>query len=193
MSLLLDTVRGLEYLHSQVPPILHGGLKGSNVLIDTRTGYPRARLRDFGHRRIIQQFVEDQEAMSSYIPPLGNPRWLAFERLKPWKYDIEEEGDIESVHSDVFELIRTFFEVLTGHPPFFDVTSDRAVLLMTDNGRNPDRPPPSEASPELDDELWELMQRAWNRDRSQRPPLSEVRGVLESKLAAGCLTETEVA
>ncbi|KZT55349.1 kinase-like protein [Calocera cornea HHB12733] len=187
ISFLLHAVTGLEYLHSQVPPVLHGGLKGNNILIDTQTGTPRARLRDFGHRRLLQQFVDKRERESTYLPPLGNPRWIAFERLNPCKYDIEEESDIESVHSDVFELMRTTLEVFTGRRPFYDVDSDHAVLRMTDKGINPVRPPTNETSPEVDDSMWELMQRSWNGVRSQRPSLSEIREALELRLAGGHL------
>ena len=45
MQVSRDVAQGLRFLHSSKPPILHGDLKGRNILIDSRF---RAKLCDFG-------------------------------------------------------------------------------------------------------------------------------------------------
>lgn len=46
-KLLQDVARGLAFLHSQTPPILHRDLKPNNVLVED-TNPPKAKLTDFG-------------------------------------------------------------------------------------------------------------------------------------------------
>ena len=50
MSFLLDTARGLDYLHSHTPAIIHRDLTAKNVLLDSQL---RAKITDFGNSRIL--------------------------------------------------------------------------------------------------------------------------------------------
>ena len=50
VSFLLDTARGLDYLHSHTPPIIHRDLTAKNVLLDSQL---RAKISDFGNSRIL--------------------------------------------------------------------------------------------------------------------------------------------
>jgi len=46
--LMVDVCSALQYLHSQEPPILHGDLKSSNVMVEMLVSRPRAKMIDFG-------------------------------------------------------------------------------------------------------------------------------------------------
>ncbi|KAK4783750.1 hypothetical protein SAY86_018118 [Trapa natans] len=48
-SVVLDIARGIEYLHSLDPPVIHGDLKPSNILLDQ---YFSAKIGDFGLARV---------------------------------------------------------------------------------------------------------------------------------------------
>ena len=50
VSFLLDTARGLDYLHSRTPAIIHRDLTAKNVLLDSHL---RAKITDFGNSRIL--------------------------------------------------------------------------------------------------------------------------------------------
>ena len=62
-----DIAQGLRFLHSSKPPIMHGDMKGRNILIDSRF---RAKLCDFGLSTKSQSLIT------------GTPFWLAPEYLR---------------------------------------------------------------------------------------------------------------
>ena len=61
VSFLLDTARGLDYLHSHTPAIIHRDLTAKNVLLDSQL---RAKIADFGNSR----FKDDCNTSHGTIP-----------------------------------------------------------------------------------------------------------------------------
>jgi len=173
-------VAGVEYLHNHRPIVVHGDLKGDNILIDFKDGEPFARLADFGLSYAIEELSEMHDASSSSSTYLGNPRWLAFERLMPSDYGFISGPAAHSKQSDVFELMRTVLEVLSHNPPFHGLSSWDVHRLVWQK-KNPDRP--SKAIEFIDDELWQLMVRTWNSSPLDRPSLSEVGSVIQTHIS----------
>lgn len=68
-KILEDSARGLLYLHSQEPPILHLDLKPGNILIEAGDP-PRGKLADFGLSQILEGANPTKKAgTSSYMAP----------------------------------------------------------------------------------------------------------------------------
>ena len=68
-SLLLDIAKGLYYLHSRKPPIIHRDLTAKNVLI---TPALEAKIADFGVARIVNPVSTTMSAVPGavvYMPP----------------------------------------------------------------------------------------------------------------------------
>ncbi|KZO92501.1 hypothetical protein CALVIDRAFT_307543 [Calocera viscosa TUFC12733] len=113
----------------------------------------------------------------------GNARWLAFERLLPASYGFRQ-SETKSTMSDIFEMMRTFFEILTGGSPFRGKT-DYEAMADVFRGANPDRPTiPCE---DLDDERWRLMLDCWSPAREKRPSLTAVKQDLVTSM---CLAQS---
>ena len=73
LSILLDVVNGLVYLHCQIPVIIHRDLTARNVLLDK---YLNAKISDFGNARMMTYGYDmTPESMTSlpgtrdYMPP----------------------------------------------------------------------------------------------------------------------------
>ena len=64
VSILLDVVCGLQYLHSRTPVIIHRDLTAKNVLLDSKQ---RAKLSDFGYATIMEIDIFKQEKNASEV------------------------------------------------------------------------------------------------------------------------------
>ncbi|KAG8764253.1 hypothetical protein FRC12_008216 [Ceratobasidium sp. 428] len=149
---------GLSYLHAS--GVVHGDLKGANVLISQ---HGVAQLADFGNAKLKEytlKFTETstKEALSS--------RWAAPELF---------EGKPCSYATDVYALGMTILEVITGDVPWKD-KSERAVMFaITIKRVCPDRPqtyiPASSAHGDM---LWALLKSCWEFEPEERPSVANV-------------------
>ncbi|KAG9041897.1 hypothetical protein FS837_011614 [Tulasnella sp. UAMH 9824] len=115
LHLLLDAAKGLKYLHSRVPPICHGDIKGSNVLIKNDG---RAAICDFG---LAQALDEEFERLASQTIHRGTVRWTSPERL-------DDNGPL-SPSSDVWSWAWLIWEFMTEKIPFHLVNNASAVIF----------------------------------------------------------------
>ncbi|KAF9790828.1 kinase-like domain-containing protein [Thelephora terrestris] len=151
IGLLWDITDGLHFLHSC--KIIHGNLKGVNVLIDKNN---HARLTDFGLASVIRE--ENSTLSPQDRGAAGTTAWAAPEILK---------GGTMSKEGDVFTLAMVAVETFTGHPPFTSSYQSALYSIMT--GKRPQRP-----GFLSDDGLWEIVQRCWDQRPEKRPTMLEL-------------------
>ncbi|KAG8954016.1 hypothetical protein FRC04_001000 [Tulasnella sp. 424] len=114
LEFVRDTLRGLEYLHSLTPPIVHGDLKSLNVLVNDNL---RAVLCDFG----LSATMEGRKAeLNTAINFKGSPRWCSPEALL-------ETG--KTLKSDIWSWGCLALEIMTGKPPYNDIKNEMNLLL----------------------------------------------------------------
>ncbi|KZT52304.1 kinase-like protein [Calocera cornea HHB12733] len=176
-SLARDIAKGIDYLHARRDgPVVHGDLRGNNVLVDMRNGCAVACITDFGLSHVV-------EALTAYdttsTTTMGNWRWLALERMFPAKYGIERSVETKTPASDVFEMMRTLLEIFTGREPFHSV-QDMELFGLLQQENTPDRPQNSW----IDDSMWRIMEQAWAPQRQARPSAREIRDFLKEELVS---------
>ncbi|KDQ18633.1 hypothetical protein BOTBODRAFT_29017 [Botryobasidium botryosum FD-172 SS1] len=180
LKLLLQIANGLQYLHTLEHPIVHGDLKGSNILISD-TG--DARIADFGLS--YRPTAESMDECSLTWHTAGNPRWQAPELLTA-------DAESRTTKSDIFALGRVIIEAFTLEIPFADIKNNVTVATKVLAGKQPSRPKTqSVRSRGLDDRMWNLITECCRFNPSQRPRVDVVvlrlKGMVDPRDGAGGL------
>ena len=91
----VSVAKGMQYLHSRSPPILHLDLKSPNILVDDKW---RVKIADFGLARARRNTL-----VSGRSGFHGTPEWMAPEMLRAEDYD--EKADSYSYGVVLWELL----------------------------------------------------------------------------------------
>ncbi|KAF6257891.1 kinase-like domain-containing protein, partial [Scenedesmus sp. NREL 46B-D3] len=143
--------RGMAYLHTRTPPILHLDLKSPNILVDERW---RVKITDFGLSRARQQTYVSASAQG------GTPEWMAPEVLR-----------CESVAepADVYSYGVVLWELITGRAPWENYNPMQVVAMV--GFRELQLPLPTAAAEPF---LLDLCRRCVHRDPAARPSFTQI-------------------
>ncbi|KAL4078967.1 kinase-like domain-containing protein [Scleroderma yunnanense] len=159
--LILGIANGLHYLHTyEQGHIIHGDIKGSNVLVSDDG---RALLTDFGFSHLaaasFSLAIEQRQG--------GSLCWMAPEYLKADDFTMTTAGDVWAFGMTVLELF-------TRKHPFDHLKGIGVVLNHILYNLEWERPSSDASCSRLTDEWWNVCLSCWNRDPSQRTPISSV-------------------
>ncbi|KAJ7702101.1 kinase-like domain-containing protein [Mycena metata] len=164
-QLLFETAQGLAYLHSQ--NIVHGDLRGGNVLIDDRE---HAQIADFGLAT-----VTDATRGATSTTQRGSLRWMAPELLD---HELQFK---RTKASDVYAFACLCIEIYTGEQPFPSIQPDVAVIFQVRGQKRPLRPSGSGllgGARAISDGLWAIIEACWAHKPSDRPDMATVLGLI---------------
>jgi serine/threonine protein kinase len=151
---LLDTARGMEFLHHN--KILHRDLKTDNVLIasmDARAPVV-GKLSDFGTSRFA-----GSDSLVTKTKGVGTPVFMAPEVLAGKKYDHA---------ADVFSFGMMCWNVWTQLVPYADFENQFAIFRFVDEGKRLAIPDDMPAA------LREVTEASWAHDQARRPSFDEI-------------------
>lgn len=151
LQIIRDIVQGLQFLHASKPPILHGDLKGKNILVDSRF---RAKVADFGFSHIKQQ------TNKSVLK--GTPFYMAPEYLRRQTEYTEK--------CDIYSLSMIVYEIYARHEPF-EGQDPRKLLPQICHPRANKRPKVAEACPPR---IEEMMKKCWASNPFFRPSAKDL-------------------
>jgi serine/threonine-protein kinase len=147
--------------------IIHRDLKLGNVMLiadDTKLLGERAMVLDFGIAKLMQQ----GEGITSTGNLIGTPIYMAYEQIERPK---EVDG-----RADTYSLGVMFYQMLCRRLPFPHSPGDTAFLVLS---RKADPSIPIETyAPDLPAELRALVNAMVQKERTQRPTMTEVRAIV---------------
>ncbi|KAF9503930.1 hypothetical protein BS47DRAFT_1355718 [Hydnum rufescens UP504] len=154
-----DVARGLRYLHEQDLPIIHGDIRGTNILV-AMDG--RAVLCDFGLARILDS------------GPTGFPSFTIGCTLR-FKAPEEFANDLEggSIPTDVYSYACIYAQIMTGEPPFHWHRTDPPIMRAICRGELPYRIDSIVSRHDLG-----FLGPSWDADPACRPTMSHICRIL---------------
>ncbi|KZT54914.1 kinase-like protein [Calocera cornea HHB12733] len=168
LPLVLDIAHGLSYLHSRVPPVVHGDLRARNVLIRSSG---QACIADFGlSRTLLEELCEDMPELG---PTRGYARWMAPERLDPEAYSLAFSESF-SPASDAYSFGMVVYEMYAGRKPFYQTRNNLAIFSKVASGERPPRPDNIIVDAGQFDAMWNIAQDCWNANPTNRPTAMEL-------------------
>lgn len=186
IRLALGAARGLLYLHSADPPLVHGQLKSSNILVDDSWN---AKLADFGTRRVADAVGFDRSRMNTIDERSALLRWTAPELLKLGEERILKgifPSDCSSPQAvDIFSFGLIMWELTTGELPYADMHSNTEITSYVLSGFRPIMKPG-----QCNIKWAELMARCWSHNPSKRPSAAEIVSSLESVSKADAVAQS---
>ncbi|QRV90158.1 Tyrosine kinase specific for activated [Ceratobasidium sp. AG-Ba] len=151
---------GLAYLHNI--GIVHGDLKGSNVLVSDE-GIPM--INDFGNAIVSGTLGFADTTQKNW----NTPRWTA-----PEVIDQRQSGNTQE--ADVYSLGMTVLETISGKLPYSDLRTIHALYIAKvftkDIPKRPEEHMPSNNA--YGDGLWSLLRSCWAHEPKERPTASQV-------------------
>lgn len=147
--------RGMAYLHSGNPPVLHRDLKSANLLLDESY---TAKVCDFGLSRLKAQ-------SRSMTGNCGTVQWMAPEVLSNMSYDEK---------ADVFSYGIILWELLSRECPYEGMTAIQCALAVLNRDKRPEIPkwcPPA---------LHALIKSCIKKNPDLRPSFSQILMALDA-------------
>ncbi|KAJ4457966.1 putative Serine/threonine-protein kinase EDR1 [Paratrimastix pyriformis] len=156
LRMAFDMARGLNYLHTLRPPILHRDIKSQNMLV---TDDMRVKVSDFGISRLTQE--------AGIATAAGTPAWSAPEVLR---------GDRSGLPSDVYSFGVVLWELITRRPLGRGASPAVMMTVAREDGRLP-IPSASECPPIFSD----LMRQCFEADPEKRPSMQQLVDLLSAE------------
>ncbi|KAF5347573.1 hypothetical protein D9756_010677 [Leucocoprinus leucothites] len=146
----------LSYIHSQDPPIVHGSIKDTNVLISWDY---RVMITDIG---IYATFSTPE--MTQDWRPSDRPRFQSPEQLT--------RTDVESLQPpvDVWSFGMVVLQIYTGNLPYGHLSNSNTAILHIAQGLLPPQPDESLVS----SDLWQLLTCCWEFNPELRPKMTSI-------------------
>ncbi|XP_047941666.1 probable serine/threonine-protein kinase SIS8 [Salvia hispanica] len=150
LKMALDVAKGMNYLHTSHPIIVHRDLKTPNLLVDKNWA---VKVCDFGMSRLQHHtFLSSKSAA-------GTAEWMAPEVLR---------NEPSNEKSDVYSFGVILWELATLRVPWTEMNSMQVVGAVGFQGRHLDIPPT------VDPLVAEIISDCWNRNPQARPSFAQI-------------------
>ena len=143
-----EKVRGMNFLHTHSPVIIHRDLKSLNLLVDSDWN---VKVSDFGLSRFkVSTLMTGQ---------CGTYQWMAPEVVRGHSY---------TEKADVYSFGINLWEIYTRAIPYNNVVPIQAAVAVMNQGLRPELPVNTPL------EYSKLVRECWNQNSNLRPSFEEI-------------------
>jgi len=168
VSIALDIALAINYLHTLSPPIHHGDLSLSNILINDTTW--KIKLADYG----MQQSRTENFVLSTACFTSGCMRYMAPEAFTDPNIKHLLEQDIYAYSIVLWEIMHTAI-AFRGFPNQMQLIRDVCSGTRERIGK---------VVQTKYADIGKLIERCWDKDIKSRPIFSEIVSILQKRLSA---------
>ncbi|KAG8722541.1 hypothetical protein FRC09_006117 [Ceratobasidium sp. 395] len=173
LLIITDAARGLQYLHEREPPVVHSGMRGNNILI---TDSGRGMLGGFGLTKVLQDSKPGEKLPTAVMTgKTESQRYMAPEML---------EVDYPELKTpcDVWGWAMAALELISGQAPYYQCKQVHLAAAEILTSKKPIRSKFAnfEKYAFKPDEMWALLERCWQFEVNDRPPMDQVVGELKA-------------
>ncbi|KAJ3868373.1 kinase-like domain-containing protein [Lentinula novae-zelandiae] len=177
LKLVLQVASGVAYLHHFSPPVVHGDLKGGNILVDI---HEQAVITDFGLSKVMEDLsnlsrssrIESGRSTSTSFFA-GSTRWMAPELVLALVEDENHEDELTTA-SDVYAFASVCLEIVTGDLPYPHRKNDYSVTVDILRGVSPARGSDLSIALKRMFALRSVLESCWDGQSFMRPNMEEV-------------------
>ncbi|CAA2959682.1 serine threonine- kinase EDR1 [Olea europaea subsp. europaea] len=166
IKMALDVARGMNYLHTSHPIIVHRDLKTPNLLVDKNWV---VKVCDFGMSRMQHSTFLSSKSTA------GTAEWMAPEVLR---------NEPSNEKSDVYSFGVILWELATLRVPWMEMNSMQVVGAVGFQGRH------LEILPSIDPVVAEIISDCWKRNPQARPSFKQIISRLRCLQRLNLQTET---
>lgn len=161
LNLALDIARGMLYLHSSAPIVLHRDLKSQNILVENMEDeeISKAKIIDFGLSRL-------DSATDSRIGGVGGGLCGSLMTMAPEVM----RSEMYQPASDVYSFGVILGEMFSGRIPFGNSNAVQLMYSVSVRGKRPDLGAMEGKPPGI----HSLIQDCWAQEPDDRPDFTEV-------------------
>ncbi|KAJ1612685.1 putative protein Roco7 [Cryptosporidium canis] len=160
IKILQDIAKGIHFLHSASPPIIHRDIKSLNVFlsqpVNSRSDIPIAKVGDFG---LCQQSILNKGFANRPGNLVGTYQWMAPEVLTNQTYN---------EYIDVYSFGMIMYEVFSNKTPFFELGVDVNPETLADEIIRGIRPTLKYIIHDTPSEIRDIMMRCWDQSPTKR-------------------------
>ncbi|KAF6174869.1 hypothetical protein GIB67_026357 [Kingdonia uniflora] len=155
LRMALDVAKGMNYLHTSNPTIVHRDLKSPNLLVDKNWN---VKVCDFGLSRLKHHTFLSSNSMG------GTAEWMAPEVLR---------NEPSNEKCDVFSFGVILWELATMRVPWSGMMSMQVVGAVGFQNRRLEIPE------DVDPKIAKIIRDCWQSDPSLRPSFSQLMFILK--------------
>lgn len=156
MMLTQDIARGMLYLHSRTPVVLHRDLKSANILVERQQNEVlKATIIDFGLSKLSSNEASLVPGRSNNMGLCGSLVTMAPEIMARDSYVAK---------SDVYSFGIIVWEIFTGRVPFRGMAPGQLVLMVSTQKKRPT----FRASDQVPDGIRSLIEACWEHEVDDR-------------------------